>query len=238
MKPRYSAAACSSLLAFLLTAALCDARVFLRWGSASKSDIAVESAGGKKSYSSTLSINGGKGDLAVFSFDSHIRRTVTALSAVFKNNSIAYNGGSMAFALFSYDNKYIRLLLLQLDEKSGVMMFKIEQSAEEYEKSKKNPEKHLLEQAPEFPGSTPTFFARNDDTAMSLSVAESKTDPGAIRRFYADRLTSDGWEKMFPGINDADIYIRANSICYVMVAPAEKGGPGRIILLHKTHGIK
>lgn len=238
MKQRLLPVLGSACLALLMTGIFCDARVFHRWGSASNSDHALESAGGKSIYATTLSLNGGKGSLTVFSFDISIRQAISKISSLFKDVSMKFEGGTMAFGLAHTGKIYLRFLVLQLDAGSNALVFKMEQSEEEYEKSKKPPEKHLLEQAPEYPGSKPVFFARNDDTGLGIGVAETPADAGEIRRFYGARLAAAGWEKAIRGITDTDIYLKEQSVCYVMVTPASSNNVNRITLLHKRYGMK
>lgn len=229
---------CVFLLAAVTAFAPCYGRIFLRWGAASKSNLAMENEGGKKAYASKITLNGGSGEVAVFKFTGPLHETAAKLSRIFEGMKFTDTNGSMSFGIARSGDFYIRILLLQPGLKDETIVFKTEQSPDDYERSKAPPLTHMLAEVPEFPGSSPAFFAHNEDTDMSLAVASTRSTETAVRKFYDSELTSAGWAPMFTGASSTRIYLRGTEVCFVMLAQSCKDGAGKITLLHKKHGMK
>ncbi len=221
-----------------LTVSRTVARVSWRWGTASQSNKAMTSAGGTSAYKAELNINGADADLSVFSFEGDADRVVARLRTLFADSSFAYNGGTMAFGFLQDGNTVLRFVLLQLTAESTTLVIKIEQSVADYEKSLKPPDKHLLKGLPEFPGSTPLFYARNHDTDLQLATASTPAIARNVNAFYSDTLTADDWKEPIQEASSLQFFIKGPAVSMVLVSEPSKSGTSNITLLHKIHGVK
>lgn len=214
------------------------ARVSWHWGVASQSNRALSSAGGTSAYKAELNINGADADLSVFSFEGSADRVVARLRTLFSDSSFAYNGGTMAFGFLKNGNTVLRFVLLQLTAESTTLVVKIEQSVADYEKSLKPPDKHMIPQLPEFPGSTPIFYARNHDTDLQLATSSTPATAADVNAFYTDSLSADKWEKPMQEASSLQLFIRGSAVSMILVSAPTKAARSSITLLHKTHGVK
>lgn len=214
------------------------ARVTWSWGAASQSSKALTSAGGFSVYQAPLNINGARADLSVFSFEQPCDILVKQLASLFSNASISYRRGTMAFFMLREKDIVIRLVIIQPTSESHALVMKIEQSTFDYESSIKPPERHLLPELPEFPSSSPAFYAANSDTDLQIAASVTSAGPAEVKAYYSQRLSAQGW---FNPLNDAGsllLFARGNAVCTVMTADSEQPGITKITLLHKKHGVK
>ena len=237
---RSSLLPCLIAIALLLSLAVGPtvARVSWHWGAAAQSSRALTSAGGTSVYDTALNINGADADLSVFSFENAADDVVPRLRKLFANASFAYKGGTMAFGFLQKGNTVLRFVLLQLTAESTTLVVKIEQSVADYEKSLKPPDKHMIPQLPEFPGSTPIFYARNHDTDLQLATSSTPATAADVNAFYTDSLSADKWEKPMQEASSLQLFIRGSAVSMVLVSAPTKAARSSITLLHKTHGVK
>lgn len=251
------------LIATVLSAMtiVCDARVFLRWGSRAQSTMAIEASGGKMAYETSVVVNGGKGQLTVFSFDRAISEVIRQLSKIFNTDNFNYCRKTMGYALIDSGDTVLRLIVISLDDYRQTLVFKIEQSASEFKASIKPPDRHLMKTIPGYPGSEPVFFAKDENTRMSMAISKTQSAPAGVCDFFESRLISSGWRPALvagsalhhnktasgtgmEGISDAlrgsgmAIYLKGMEICCVLVDSSEVTGENRITILHKQPGVK
>ncbi len=215
-----------------------SARVSWSWGAASQSNKALTSAGGTAVYSAEIDLNGADASLAVFSFDLTADKLVGTLKTMFGGSSFAFKGGTMAFGIIEEGDTVIRLLVLQLTAETQALVVKIEQSADDYAASIKPPDRHMIMEVPEFPGSIPEFYARNRDTNLQLASSSTRSIPAEVNRFYSDRLKAAGWESPLEDTSSLRVFMKGQAVCLVFASAPDKTGTGTITLLHKTHGVK
>ena len=226
------------LAIFCLVTTNTPARVSLSWGAGSQSSKALLTAGGTSVYRSEIDLNGTDARLSVFSFEHAADALVAKLSRLFANASFSFKGGTMAFGLLTEGHLAVRFLVIQLTNESQTLVVKIEQSADDYEKSLKPPEKHLLSQIPEFPGSKPQFYARNKDSDMQLASSSTASTAADVNTFYESLLPAAGWEKPLTNTSSLQLYMKGSAVCMVLCSQPDRTGTSTITLLHKTHGVK
>jgi len=226
------------LLSALLSAHLCHARVSWRWGAGSQSGKALRAAGGTSVYETSIGLNGSKAELSVFSFAESSASLVRRLRSIFKDAGFLAKGGSMAFAKTEDGDTVLRMIVIQVSESSKSLLIKVEQSRHDYEASLKPPAKHLIEEVPEFPGSTHVCNTGNADTDFQIACSSSRAAPADIRGYYADILPAKGWLNPLDESTSLNIYMKEQSVCMVMATEPDKTGRSTITLLHKTHGVK
>lgn len=235
------------MIALLLAgggACVTQARVFWRWGSAADSDQALEATGGKAAYRADVNVNGGKGHLTVFAFDRMIGDVKRKLERAFDTT---FTGGTatMAMTTIKDSGHVIRLVAVQLGNRFQTLVLKFDQTTAEHAKTGDRPRQHLMDEVPAYPASQPAFFAANEDTKMSLAVADAAGSPDQVQRYYEGHMENEGWErKTPPGVESGrarssmQIYQRGARICCVHASQSPVTGRTRITLLHKHHEVK
>ena len=230
----------------ICSVAICSARVFLRWGAASQSTRALQALGGKIAYEAAVTINGGKGQLAVLNFNRPPSALVPEIRRTFGVKQFGFAQGNTAVAVARSENTVVRLIALRLGGPDRMLVFKIEQSAADFSSSNTRPDAHLLTALPGYPGSVPEFFVKDNNTDSSLAVSTARNAPETVRDFFRTRLTGSGWtaalaptDKAHELLRDQSvaIYLKGHRLCCVMVSPG-RAGTSRITLLHKTQGMK
>jgi hypothetical protein len=224
----------TSLTAALLlcTSVAAPAKVFIRSNGAAGTTRALESKGGKRIYESTLQINGGKASLSVFSFDKAISQVNDDLKTAI--GADIPPSGAMGMTTIKKDGNVTRVIVLALDPHATTLVFKIDQTEEEYTASNK-PSQQQIKDVPSFPGSSQSFFAKDENTSTTLSISTANTVPTDVHTFYGATLTAAGWKQLPPTSVAAGmvIFAKGDSICCLMADRAPGSGECRITLLHK-----
>lgn len=218
-------------------------KVFLRWGSGSKPTRFIEASGGEHAYSANVSLNGGSGKMAVYSFHDDIIDVVNKFKKSVKFDKWAWNMGSMAKGTSSSGGKSYNYIITSFKGSSQTLVFLVEQTAIEAERSSSPPKEHMLKNIPSYPASTPEFFMKNKDTAAEISVA-STTDPAHdVYSFYHLSLRAQGWisalpEKDLSKTQSLRFYIKGSSMCCLMANSSGTDETTSITLLHKQPTMK
>ncbi len=228
----------------LLIPGFASARVFRLWRTAAQSTRAMEAAGGKILYEAPITINEGKGHLALFSFESAAEDVVRTLRRVFLLDSLAFAGGSLGLASVSAkEENQIRLLLVHLPGESHTLVFKVEQSREEAERSARPPSRHLFQALPGYEPSEPRFFVTDESRGFTLQVASTQDPPASVLNFYRNRLPDLDWVPVLAGpspwptvppSSSLLLFVRGSELSGVFSDSAS--GKTRITLFHKRKG--
>jgi hypothetical protein len=219
----------------LAGAVVCHGRVFMRWTSASRSTEAIETLGCKIVYEAAITVNGGEGQITVFGFDKAIGETVVELAKTFGIAKYKFSGGTMAMLSAESDDRVIKLIAVDIGGDNRTLLFKIEQSASDAKLSGAGPTEHLMKAVPFYPDSAPLFYAKNNDTGMSLEISSARVAETSVREFYDSSLSGAGWTSAMPGMNSGlAVFHKGSEICCVLVA-ADDDAPGssKITVLHK-----
>jgi len=221
---------------------VCQARVFVRWASVSQGTRTLRALGGTPAYHTRVNLNGGEGTLAVFSFDEPIEQLVRRIAAAFDVPPPANSVRTMWRTSFRRNDNVVHMLALSLTGKDNALLFNFEQSAADFSASSEQPDHHGLKRVPEYPGSTPVFFAADRHTGMDVAVARTSAAAASVQGFYESALTSSGWIPVLAGMplcKGMRVYLKRREICCVDVTSTDPRRPGSTItLLHKKHGMK
>lgn len=233
-----------ALMAMMVTALVSQGRVFFRWGAAAQSLHALEALGGTLVYEAPVSINGGKGQLTVFSFEKRIDDVAGELTRAFGMTGYHYAGGTMGYGSVSANGQTRTLVAIQLGEPLRTIVFHTEQSDEESRRSASPPTGPLLTDIPEFPGSTPVFSARDENAGMGMAISRTQTGEAEVRQALDMALAGEGWKSAFPTAggtapnSSLKVYLKQQQVCCVLVDASERQGETRITILHKRRGMK
>jgi hypothetical protein len=225
------------LLTTVLTTSVAEARVFWRWKTSGADVPGLEALGGTRAYSSRVTINGAGAQLDVIQFDQPISRVIRQFRDSV-GGTVEFRNGSLARVSQITNQQALQLVLLELENGRRTLVFRMEQTAQEYEQSRQPPAAHPIAELPEYPGSSPLFFVANSDTDLKLLVTEAAALPPDIQRFYRDALTGAGWSPVLPAARNSTpsrlvMYQRGPELCGVFVEP-DGHTRGRITLLHKV----
>lgn len=215
---------CSSLVA--------TAKVFQRSDRTALTAKAMEARGGKQIYQSALQINGGKANLSVFSFEKD-SATVAGDLKTAAGSGLDFSG-AMGMATVKKDGVVTCILVIALDPRNLTIVFKIDQSEDEYAASNK-PVQQEIKDLPPYPGSTPVFFAKDENTSTTLGISTADITPTEAYAHYGKSLLAGGWKQLPPTSAAAGmmIYARTDSICCIQAERSEGSNICRITVLHK-----
>ena len=226
-----------ALLAALVSAAIaaaCYGTVFLRHGGG----WAEESV----AYTSTVGINGQKAQLQVSGtgsdFDTMIQ-TLRGTAFAGREKQLAVGDG-MAFGLFRENDRIVRVLVTMLDGKC--VLFRIDQSPEEFELYLRANTSSRLKSLPSYPDSVPVFSADNEASGTAIEVSRAGSDPGTVWGVIDAGMKKDGWASTAGashplGVDGTGmgVYVRGGEVCCVQVSGRAGSGSESTVsfLLHK-----
>jgi len=240
---------CYSLLAAAILCAgaiVAHGRVFVRSNTVSDSTKALLSSGGSLAYETSITLNGGNGDLSIVGFNKRIAALATELGRVFNTKNIVFSGGSMGLITARANGQVVRLTLINISADSQkTLVFKLQQTESEFQASSKPPKEQMLKDIPAYPGSDPLFFAADNKANAGLAVSLAATDPASVNSFFASKLAASGWAPAIAGstapqatTGGMKVYVKDREICCVLVDPLHAEGKSRITVLHKRQGIE
>lgn len=226
---------CCALAAFV-----CHGDVFLRYGTG---DNAGTGSGlDKTGYAASMTVNGGSGGMQVLGFDGDYDSAVAELRATLfaGHEERLAAGDGLAFGVIRKENQIIRVLVTQLNGKCVV--FKFEQSIEEFSRSRRTASSQKIQELPVYPGSVPLFYAGHKDTDTAIEISTANTDQDTAWSFVDTSLRQSGWTTIQPPgqslSQESDrvgLYVRNSSVCCAMVKKRKDGGAESMIsfLLHQ-----
>lgn len=235
---------CATLCAVIATEA--GARVFRRWRGSGAITRTLEAIGGTAAYEATVSVNNGEGQLTVFGFAGPVAGVFRELRSVFGPETIAYRGGSMGMADIEANGQHARLIGIDLPDHAQALVLVIHMETDERRDARQAPDRHRLVELPEYPGSVPQFFARDQRAGLGMATAMAQAAPSDILAFYDTRLKRQGWHPVTPLGPDAAgpttasplmIYEKGRHVCAVWADPSiGMQGESHLVLLHKQPG--
>ena len=178
--------------------------------------------------------------MTVYGFDKDLGDVVRELRIVFGSQDLRYAGGTLALATIRSAGKVLRLVVVGLSQEGQTVLFHLEQSREEYDASSRPPDRHLLAELPQYPGSDPMFFVRDEGTRLSLAVSATHSGQDEIRAFFDFGLPAAGWRTALPPVpgvpaQGLQMFLRGEEICCVFVETG-RAGRNRVTLLYKQPG--
>jgi hypothetical protein len=221
------------------------ARVFWRWGGRAEAGRALEALGAKRAYAAPVVLNGGRGSLSVYGLDLPLG---TALRRVGKALNVAIDasgGASMAVETMDTPSGRLRLVAIAPPDITRTLIFLIEQSRAEADRSSTPPATADLPDVPAFPGSAPLFVATDKKAKAGLAVSSTTAPAEAVENYYREQLTAAGWAPALPGFAlratpglpgearraKTGIYLKGQNICCVQTS--ERDRQTHITVFHK-----
>jgi hypothetical protein len=223
----------------LVCAIVCHGRVFLRWNAASQAAQTMEKLGGKLGYEATMTVNGGRGRVMVFGFERAMAQTTRDISAAFGMEKFGGESGTMAMGSVTSGDNVTKLIAFSPGSELRTLVFMFEQSSADAKVSGAVPQHHFMEVVTPYPGSDPVFYAKNDETGLSMEISTTAGGAAEACAFFGSSLAGAGWSSPMPGQNGGlAVFTRGSEVCCVLVSADETGGRNRITVLHKPLEIK
>ena len=241
MRASPAASACAFLLLLAIPSA--EARVFLRTGGAGSGIVDPGAFGWDTAYQTSMSINGGRAELATWSAPEALSTAVKRLREACQRRNVAalfFASGDLAWGLASGDGRVVRFLLTASGGGRQSLVFAVDQSADDYRLSAQRPTSHLLREVPPFPQSTPDLYVADDGTATAVEISRSPVEPQQIRAHYESALPAAGWALAPPqrvGSASAAVYVKDNQLCVLLIKSTGFDGGSVITLMHKRQNL-
>ncbi len=226
------------LLTLLIAPQSSTGRVFERWRTTGGIRERMAHTGATELLSGNIAINDGSGTVNVFGIEEPLAK---AWRGIMQANGLTPStpAGTMAFSRTVNNNMVVALLGLQLPDRNRTLLFTLQQSAHEAERSRNVPQTHRLNNLPVYHNSQPEFFASHDETRFKLEISRS-TDAAEIIRLKMDAsLRGQGWLRISPAhehnLPSLLAYGRENESCWLFVAPAgtQPAPATTIAIIHK-----
>ena len=223
-------------------AVMCQGKVFRRWRAGMPGAHAVRALGGRLAYSAPVSVNNGAGDLSVFIFEEALDGVLDKLpGGVGAGGTREQSLGNMVVRTVSAPGKRAWWLIYAPEQaRAGTIVFKLEQDADEYARSREPPD-HGLPGVPSYPAAEPLFLFRDRAGRTAFCVSRTPDALQAVRASVASQMAAAGWAPALPrGPRGTSfmMYLRDNEICCTMVDGQSETGQTRITLLHKIQDLK
>ena len=221
-------------------ASVVHGRVFSRWKG--RSDVVgnLTRLGGTVAYESEIRLNGGEGRLTVLGFDDALDTINSQIRRILALPAANPGEGSSSLHILKGDTTTHRLVLLRFEQTGRALAIAIEQTHAEFLKSTKPPQTHLIKAIPPYPGSTPTFFAKDMNTKLCIAASTTTAATPAVLKFYERELNAKGWTASLTDSRGCatamPIYHRRSEICLLLVTAGSTPSTQQITLLHKELG--
>ncbi len=205
-------------------------RVFFTWGRAAHGAATAGQPGWNLAYRSDVRLNGGAGEMEVVGAQMDIAEAARAVESAYRAlgaKVFLLRAQGFAFGVAVWDDRVVRLLLADVGRREECIVFRLDQTRDDFRRSAERPTEHLLTALPVPVGARPRLFAADEGAAMQVEVSET-AGAGALDRLDA-QLTSQGWISVLPpdprrGPPAATMYLRGSELCVLQVAPGEGGG--------------
>lgn len=237
---KHRAALLAAVTLTAIAAAPAEARVFRRVGRLAAAET-FRTVGGRLAYEADVTINGGNGRLTVAGFSAGMPDVIRQLRHTFNTPDLPMGSSGVIQATMRYDGDVTRLMVFHLGTASKTIAIAIEQSEDEYDTSKRPPERHLQKDMPALPASTPRFFIRDHEALMSLAVADTQASKRTAVAYFETALTRDGWQAAVPESPGTQmrVFLRGHEVCCVYVAPGSSlASQNTIAVLHKQQRVE
>lgn len=204
-------------------------------------------AGWKRLHQTPMRINGGRGELEVFGCDEPLAAVMSKLKRAYGTEGSAADfkqTDTMGWALIHDGESVTRILVLDTLPTAQSMLFVLNQSRAEYEKSLSAPAEHQLTELPVFPGSVAQSYIEAEATRTRLEVSVAAAPAAAVSAFFDSALAQSGWQPMPPGLPPGQpeaaagagqfaIYQKGPEICCILAQASAQSAESTITMLHK-----
>jgi hypothetical protein len=228
-------------LAFLVLALLAPlaapALVFERWGARSNDPVRALMVGEHPAYTTAMKLNGGAGSLEIYQVEGTPPQALERLTAGYRAlgaQVFCVSGPQLGWGLVLDGGRVIRLLVTNMGEHHTSMLFRMEQTEQEFARSQQAPVQPLPPDVPLYPGTRWTQSIDDEAANSTTATATVGADPVAVLRYYAETLPNAGWK---PGLGPRDqasgIYVRGSELLVVNANSTGVRGQTVVIFLHK-----
>jgi hypothetical protein len=235
---RYSSLGKGVLCALALLAPLAaPALVFERWGARGNDPVRALMVGEHPAYTTAMKLNGGAGELEIYQIEGSPPQALERLAAGYRAlgaQVFCVSGLKLGWGLVLDGGRVIRLLVTNMGQHNTSMLFRMEQTEQEFARSQRTPVQPLPPDVPVFPGTRWTQAIENDAANSTTATATVGADPISVLRYFAETLPRAGWT---PGLGPRDqatsLYVRGSELLVVNANSTGVRGQTVVIFLHK-----
>jgi len=242
--PRRTAIVSTGLLALFMAIALypAEARVFSRWRAGTDAAMLMRVVDGRLLYESPVTLNGTRGELAVYGVD----QPLDALQADLRRllpGAVWEGGDTLAFGTLHDEDATLRVLLTQPQPLGPSMVFALRQEQGE-DRSDAPPPLPPIPGLSIPAGATIHFVAQDLHAGSSLVILHRDAPPSDSRATVHRSLAAGGWAPIMPPESGPSpdglaFYGRGDDILMLAVSASASGGTASTItVLHKRPGMK
>ncbi len=208
------------------------ARVFRLFGGGGA---AAEMPGWNALHRAEIEINGGRAELMVMGVTLPAATALETLRAAIERES-----GETAFAMgdrFGWGmarigDRILRVLVLATEGPRECLVFRIEQSRAEFERSQRGAAARPPDDV--VAGARTTRRVADRTHEMEARSLESPAGPAETTAAIERALLAEGWQPALPGAAASGAYLRGDEMCFVRVVAAEApGGGSRALIVRK-----
>jgi hypothetical protein len=192
-----------ALVAALAAAAPVSARVFWRRGGAGAHGVAsAGQPGWDLAWRAQVRINGGAGTLEALGTLSGPPETARQLNAVYRAQggpSVAFSAAGMAWGMAWVDGRIVRWLAADAGRVRESVVFRLEQTPEDFRASLQPPREHAIGDVPVPPGARVRQVLANEDRGLVMEQSVVSAGAAETEAWMADAMASLGWTPVAPG---------------------------------------
>ena len=229
-------------LCALLGCGAAQARVFLATPG-SHGPASAGQPGWNRVYEADVRINGGAGRMEVLGVDHSSRDTRTVLEQAYRRAGLQVfllGPDALAWGAAFDTDRVIRLLVIATGAERACLVFRLEQSRDDFLRSVARPTEHRLRAVPPLAGSFPRLFAADDRAGTEVEISETNQSPGQAATELHLRMLADGWAALTPhdaraGVPPGLLYARGDRLALVQAAVGTSGRTTVTRLVKRQH---
>ena len=225
------------LILAVLAPLAAPALVFERWGARGNDPVRALMVGEHPAYTTAMKLNGGAAELEVYQVEGTVPQALERLISGYRAlgaQVFGVSGAKLGWGIVLDGGHVIRLLAANMGAHNTCMIFRMEQTAQEFARSQGVPPAPLPPDIPVFPGARWTQTIENEAAHSMTATATVGADPISVLRYYAEALPHAGWT---PGLGPRDqassMFVRGSEILVVNANSTGVRGQTVVIFLHK-----
>lgn len=179
-------------------------------------------------YEADYRINRGAAHVEALGCSMDPRAALATLEAVYRANggeAHVFPGETMGWGLAQVGDRVIRLLAVSVARPGECIVFRIEQSVDDFKLSFKPPDLPMLKAIPPPGSGRVTLYAANETSGSEFEIMETDLPPGPQARDMARVAEAAGWSDPLPrsGANGVRILTRGRDVAVWQVRETDDG---------------
>lgn len=197
--------------------------------------------GWNEAYAATLQINGRPGELEIIGCPLSTTEALRQLEAAYRDlgaRVFVGRGETMGWGLAARAGRVTRFLVTPCDRTGECVVYRLTQDLDDFQRSLRPPDRHLLNAVPSLTGSRPLLTVSNEkaSSTVEISAADHGWEAGPAVDHLAAALESQGWIAPVPAAPEgpaplARMYLKGHDLALIQATTGPDGV--RIIRVYK-----